>query len=284
MQNILNNDYLYEDTRSQLVSNSRNTGLYTGDTSRGKNRFERKKYSKVASQVKNYNQIDMNQFFKQDILEVKIPVTGETDSYTVTIKLNGVVAELAKNIKSNQNKFEYRTVIQALTKIFNTTNIYVKCTCDDFKYRFEHWSIVNNYGVTDTAHDPGPGKGIANPNNDKGKGCKHILLALANQDWIMKVASVIHNYINYSEENMMKPFQKIIFPKLYGITIDDAIENNLVPEETNLETEKHIIEVINTWAKNRGKYKPGTNKNPVTGTGGRQKATTNTEENDENKK
>ena len=61
----------------------------------------------------------------------------------------------------------------------------------------------------------------------------------------MKVCSVIHNYINYAQENMLKPFQKVIFPKLYGISIEDAIEKDLVPEDTKLDTEKHIIDVIN---------------------------------------
>lgn len=120
-----------------LVSKSRNAGSYI-DQSRGKNRFERKKLSKIAKTVKQYNQIDMNKFFKDDILEVKIPVQGETDQYTVSIRLAGIVNEIAKNIKNNQNKFEYRTVIQAITKVFNTGNVYVKCNCDDYKYRFAH--------------------------------------------------------------------------------------------------------------------------------------------------
>lgn len=170
---------LHEDTRAQLISKSRNADLYKNPI-HGKNRFERKKYSKVASQVKSFNQIDMNKFFKQDILEVNIPVVGETDTYTVTIRLDGVVAEIAKNIKANNNKFEFRTVVQALTKVFNSSNnVRVKCTCDDFKYRFAHQLILNNNSVDGTDKDPGPGKtGMA---NTQGKGCKHILLALNNQ-------------------------------------------------------------------------------------------------------
>lgn len=129
--------FLYEDTRSALLSKSRGAGEYK-DKSRGKNRFERKKYSKVSNQVKSYNTINMNDFFKKDILQVSIPVTGETDEYTVTIKMEGVVAEMAKNIKSNNNKFEFRTVVQALTKVFNTANVYVKCTCPDHLYNYAH--------------------------------------------------------------------------------------------------------------------------------------------------
>jgi hypothetical protein len=234
--------------------------------------MERKKYSKVANAVKSYNSIDMNQLFKQDILQVNIPVVGETDEYTVTIKLEGVVAELQKNIKNNQNKFEFRTVIQALTKVFNTSDVWVKCTCPDFKYRFAHHLIVNNMSVDDTSKDPGPGKGIANPNDDMGRGCKHVLCVLANGSWMMKVASVISNYCHYLSEKKPDAFLKLVFPKLYGVPAEEAAENNIVADNEDLETGKDLIDVVNDWARNRGKFKKGSNKNPITGTGGKQKA------------
>ena len=263
---------LTEDTRTLLVSKSRSVGPYK-DQIRGKNRFERKKHSQIAKTVKQYNKIDMNQLFKQDILEVAIPVTGETDNYTVNVRMEGIVAEIARNIKNNKNKLEYRTIVQSITKIFNTANIFVKCSCPDYKYRFAHWNIVNNVSVDDSSKDPGPGKGIRNPNDDKGRGCKHVLLVLANGDWVMKVASVINNYIHYAEEKLQPAFLKLIFPKLYGVAFEDAAENNLLPDDFELETSTDIIDVINDYGRNRGKYAPGTNKNPVTGTGGKQKAT-----------
>jgi hypothetical protein len=267
---------LQEDSRTLLVSKSRNVGPYKNNL-RGKNRFERKKHSQIAKTVKQYNKIDMNKFFKEDILEVSIPVTGETDSYTVTIRMEGVVKEIARNVKSNKNKLEFRTIVQSLTKIFNTANIYVKCSCPDYKYRFAHWNIVNNVSVDDTSKDPGPGKGIRNPKDDKGRGCKHVLLCLANGDWIMKVASVINNYIHYAEEKLQKPFLKLIFPKIYGIPYEEAIDNDLLPEDFELDSSTSIIDTINEYGRNRGKYKPGTNKNPVTGTGGKPKQNTKPE-------
>ncbi len=276
-EEVLKYESLLEDTRAQLANASKKAGEYK-NKERGKNRWERKKYSKVSTQVKSYNQINMNEFFKQDILQIKIPVQGETDEYTVTIKLEGVVEEIARHIKQHNNQFEFKTVLQSLTKVFNTKNVYVKCTCEDFQYRFAHWSIINNYSVDDTSKDPGPGRGITNPNNDKGKGCKHILLCIANGSWIMKVSSVIMNYCNYAAEHMKKPFLKLIFPKLYGIPADDAIEDNLVPEDTNLETDTNLIDTINQWAKDRGKFKKGSNKNPITGTGGRKKKEKESEE------
>ena len=269
---VLNKGKLTEDTRVALVSKSRGAGPYKNQM-RGKNRFERKKHSQIAKTVKQYNKIDMNQLFKQDILQVTVPVTGETDNYSVQIKMEGVIKEIARNIKNNKNKLEFRTIIQALTKIFNSSNIFVKCTCADYKYRFAHWNIVNNVSVDDTSKDPGPGRGIVNPKDDKGRGCKHILLVLANGDWLMKVASVINNYIHYAEKHLQKPFLNLIFPKLYGVPFDEATENNILPEDFELKSSTDIIDVINDFGRNRGKYKPGTNKNPVTGTGGKQKTT-----------
>lgn len=257
---------LDEATRNQLIAQSRNVGRYK-DTSRGATRMERKKYSKVANAVKSYNSIDMNQLFKQDILQVNIPVVGETDEYTVTIKLEGVVAELQKNIKNNQNKFEFRTIIQALTKVFNTSDVYVKCSCPDAHFRFAHWNIIKNVSVDDSSKDPGPGRGIVNPNDDKGRGCKHMLLVLSNGSWMMKVASVINNYCHYLSEKKPEAFLKLVFPKLYGVPADEAAENDIVADNEDLETGKDLIDVVNDWAKNRGKFKKGSNKNPVTNTG-----------------
>jgi hypothetical protein len=257
---------LDEATRTQLVAQSRNVGQYK-DTSRCRNRFERKKYSKIANSVKSYNEINMNDFWKSDILKVNIPVVGETDEYTVTIKLEGVVAEIQKNVKNNGNKFEFKTVIQALTKIFNTSDVWVKCTCADFKYRFAHHLIVHNMSVDDSSQDPGPGKGIANPNDDKGRGCKHVLQCLANGNWMMKVASVICNFAHYLSEKKPDAFLKLVFPKIYGVPATEAAENGIVEDNEDLETGKDLIDIVNEWARNRGKFKKGSNKNPVSKTG-----------------
>ena len=272
---------LTEATRNTFIAKSRNAGEYK-NTSKGKNRFERKKYSKVSTVTKTFNQIDMNKLFKEDTLIVKVPVMGETDNYQVTIKLEGVVSEIARNIKSNKNQLEYRTIVQAITKVLNTKDVWVKCTCEDFKYNFAHHLIQANMSVDDTASDPGPGKNIKNPNNDKGTGCKHILLVLADLSWAMKVASVINNYIHYAEEHLQKPFLKIIFPKLYRVPAEDMVDADLVDDDKYLDSSVGLIDAVNEYGRNRGKYKPGSNKNPVTNTGGRtKKQDTSTEQKEE---
>jgi hypothetical protein len=262
---LTENYHLTEDTRNILIGKSRNVDNYLHNI-KGKNRWERKKYSKVSSQTKEFNDINMNDVFKKDILTIKIPVIGETDKYVVNIQMEGVIAELARNIKSNHNVFEFKVIIQALTKIFNTTNLKVKCDCKDYLYRYKHNLIINNNSVDDSASDPGPGK-TGMTAEHKGQGCKHILLVLSNQDWIMKIASVIKNYILYMAEHNKKLFNKFIFPKLYNIEAAEAKEKDLIPEDTNLDTDKNIIDTINDWAKNRGKFKKGLNINPAIGKG-----------------
>lgn len=80
---------------------------------------------------------------------------------------------------------------------------------------------------------------------------------------MMKVASVINNYIHYASEHMQGPFLKLIFPKLYGVTADEAAEAGLVEEENDLDSKEDLIKVINDWARVRGQYKKGSNINPV---------------------
>ena len=193
----------------------------------------------------------------------EVPAEDIFARFSPTASVEGVVAEIQKNIKNNNNKFEFRTIIQALTKVFNTTDVYVKCTCDDYKYRFHHHGIMHKISVDDSSKDPGPGKGIANPNDDKGKGCKHILQCLANGNWMMKASSVIVNYCHFLSEKKPDAFLKLVFPRLYGVSADEAAENGIVADNEDLETGKDLIDVVNDWARNRGKIQKGSNINPV---------------------
>jgi hypothetical protein len=47
------------------------------------------------------------------------------------------------------------------------------------------------------------------------------------------------------------------------VPADEAAENDIVADEEDLESGKDLIDIINDWAKNRGKFKKGSNINPV---------------------
>lgn len=125
-----NESYLTEKTRQQLLDKSRNGAAYApGNRAKGKNRYERRKYSKVAATVKDYNSIDMNAFFKGDYLEFGVPVHGETDDYVVTVTFERILPRLQQEVRSDKNRLSEKAVLRALLGAFNTGDVYVSCTC-----------------------------------------------------------------------------------------------------------------------------------------------------------
>lgn len=248
---------LEEVKRSELLNKSKKGASYK-DQSKGKNRYERRKLSKISTSVQNYNRMNMNSLFKQDILTVVIEVYGETGNYTVKIKFGGILAELSREIEHNNGVLEYKCIHRALMTVFNSGNVYCWCSCEDFKYRFNHWSFKNDYAIDKGNRDPGPGKGIANPNDDKGAGCKHILLVLANVDWLMKVASTVFNYINYMKEHQENLYAKLMFPKLYGMPYDKAVQLDLFDNQRNyLKHNKGLLSKSNKAAVDKTLFKKG---------------------------
>ena len=145
----LNEELLLEKSRNELIRKSQKGANYKTDQSKGKNRWERKKYSKVANFVREFNSIDMNTFFKKDILNVIIPVKGETDNYQVRIKFNGVLDELRRIVKLNDNILDYKSIMQALTRTFNEKDVYVWCSCPDHCLKEDtKIKLLNNEVIT----------------------------------------------------------------------------------------------------------------------------------------
>ena len=56
---------------------------------------------------------------------------------------------------------------------------------------------------------------------------------------------------------------KVIFPKLYGITADEMVEQNLIDTDEYLDSSAGLIDAINEYGRKRGQYQKGSNKNPV---------------------
>ena len=77
--------------------------------------------------------------------------------------------------------------------------------------------------------------------------------------------------MHYAEEHLQKPFLKVIFPKLYGIAADEMVEQDLIDTDEYLDSSAGLIDAINEYGRKRGQYQKGSNKNPVTGTGGKVK-------------
>lgn len=252
---------LLEVSRRDLINKSKNGRAYSPkNQALGKNRWERKKWSRVASSTREFNSIDMNAFFKKDVLIVNVPVKGETDDYIVKIKFNGVLKELQKNVQANNNTLDYRTISQSLSRVFNNGDVYENCSCPDFKFRFNHWATVQGFNSGKPENRPNRFD-WTNSHDDMGGGCKHCNLVLSNLSWMMKVASVINNYIHYAETFMQRQFADIIFPAVYGVKYPEAVQMGMF-DRMYLKHSKGVIDAINDFGKRRGQFKPNPNKKP----------------------
>lgn len=375
---------LNEDKRQQLIAKSKSS-------EKGNQRFKRRVKSKVARNVKNFNSINMNKLFKQDILDIGIQVHGETDDYIVTISFGGFLEILRKNLKSNNNHLDLRIIIRTLMQSFNDENVYIKCTClhpdtkiklldgttlpvsemktlfdqgeklfvysvdsngdfkpgevekvwitdtvdnfikivldndeeiittpdhlymlrdgsycqaqnlvegqsliplnhkvksieyisipgtpvydikvkeyqnflvdagvilhncPDWKYRFAYFANINKITLDPLENRP---SNITNPEDTLGSACKHVLLVLSNNSWIIKVASVINNYIKYMETHMEHLYASIIYPALYGQEYDKEYQMSLDQDDT-LADDEETIDTANIEGRKRGQFKAG---------------------------
>lgn len=265
---VINEDLLLEKTRQELINKSKNAQNYAASNqSKGRNRYERRKYSKIANSVRDYNNINMDVFWKDDILEFVIKVNGETNNYDVTITFENILKRLANEVKANKNKLEFKCVLRALIAAFNNNDVYVSCSCPDFVY-----SGINYYAAKQNFNSkPIMGKAmqaplINNPGDTKGAGCKHILLCLSNIDWMMKIASVINNYIKYCRDNLQLIYADYIFPKVYDMPYKQAVQLDLFTEfdendtpliPSDFKTMKNVIDTGFKGKDEKGKFVKG---------------------------
>lgn len=265
--NKLTEGLLLEMNRNQLIQKSKKSDYYK-DTSKGRNRWERRNKSKIASRVDQYNKIDMNDFFKNDQLKVGINVKGETNNYVVLIRYEGALREIQQQILKNNNKLEFKCILIALQRVFNAGNVFVSCSCPDWQYR-------QAYQASRGGYNSGPleirASNITNPKDTKGAGCKHVNLVLGNIDWLMKVASVINNYIYYMKDHFERKYADFIFPKLFGISYDKAVQLNLFDTDDNLSSDQDEIKLSNRYGRERTRFNRNTRVNNMKNFGGKPK-------------
>lgn len=238
---------LLEDTRTQLIAQSKSGAREKTD---GKTRFEKRVKSNIATSTRQYNMIDMNSLFKDNILTVGVEVKGETDNYIVTVSFGGFLDKVQEQLEKTNNFLSLRTIIRALVEAFNSDNVYIRCSCPDFQYRFGYWLSKNDVIVGDKENRP---SNITNPNNNLGAGCKHIMLVISNHSWLIKVASTINNYIKYIEKSMKKAYADIIYPAIYGKEYEEPVQLSMF-DKPELDSDKQVIDKSNEAGRVSGRF------------------------------
>lgn len=251
---------LNEDKRQELLNKSKHADNYVTDLSKGKNRYQRRLHSKIANSVKEFNSLDMNKLFKDNILLVNVNVQGETNNYVVQIKFGGILDEIHDQLTNKNLQFDLRVVMRALVAAFNSDNVYIHCSCPDWNYRMSYWSKVNDTSSDPAIEQPTNGRRIVNPNDTKGRGCKHALLVLSNNRWLRQVSSVIYNYVNYMEKHYPKLYADVIYPAIYEKEYEEPVQLGIDDmDNTNdeLATSEDELDISNKWAKTRGQFQKG---------------------------
>ena len=239
---------LLEKTRNQLVSDSRNVKKERD----GQTRYQKRLKSRIGSSVREYNSMNMNKLFKDNILDVNIQVYGETDNYIVTLSFGSILDEL-KTLLRNGQPLQLRDIVRALVASFNKDNVYIHCSCPDWQYRFAYFATKKDINAGNPELRPSD---ITNPDDDLGDGCKHVMLVLNNTSWIIKTASVINNYVKFMEKNQKRLYADIIYPAIYGKKYTEPVQMDLFNDD-ELATDKKTLDKSNEYARTKNQFKQG---------------------------
>lgn len=180
---------------------------------------------------------------------------GETDSYLVTISFKGFLDYLRKELAKVDNKLSLRVVIRALLDGINSDDVYMRCSCPDYQYRIAYWASRTDTIVGDKETRP---SNITNPNNRLGSGCKHLMLVLSNTSWMIKLGSVIFNYINYMERNYKKLYADVIYPVIYDKKYEEPVQLDIDSlDNDELDTTSSMVDKSNKYARDKNKFQIG---------------------------
>ena len=125
--------------------------------------------------------------------------------------------------------------------------------CPDSQYRFSYWQTKNKVNSGEEENRPA---NITNPHDSLGTSCKHVLLVLSNESWLLKVASVIYNYINYMEKHYKKLYADFIYPAIYQKDYEEPVQLDIF-DDNELATDSDTINTSNQYAATKNQFKPG---------------------------
>lgn len=148
--------------------------------------------------VKGYSGIDPSELLTKDILVTKV----EVGDYECIVAYKGVLENLAKIVrKQPSHNITLQSVIRAVTQSIDETDILVDCSCDDWKYRFSYVASKHGYKYGKPETRP---PNVTNPDDDKGSMCKHLTMLLANKRWLVRLSSIVNDFIKANIEEIRK--------------------------------------------------------------------------------
>lgn len=220
---------LTEATRKELIDRSKNADVVK---SYGTTRYMRRDMQHIYNPKESLNKLDQNSLWKSNTLSFRLPIHGETDNYNIDILFEGILDDINRELRRNNYVCEYKIFYKAIVDAINRQDIYVSCTCADWYYRMSYQATKGRFNAGKPQIIPAK---ITNPNNTKGAGCKHVMKALADLDWALDLASCINNYVIYMQENYPDKYENLIFPAIYKMTYQRALDDGIIENENEEE-------------------------------------------------
>lgn len=141
----------------------------------------------------------------------RLVITVRVGNYTDNLAFDGVMQKLIEIVKKDpKHVVNRRAVIRAMNEQVDAVkDVYVRCSCSDFKYRFAYFATKYDYLWGPPENRP---SNVTNPKDNIGATCKHLACILSNKKWLVKASSVVNDFIH---ENYHEILQK------YNLSEDD---------------------------------------------------------------
>ena len=161
---------LHEATRNELIN---------------KNKLEDpEKYARRMNYIASIKPLPIAKDIFMETGTLTVPI--KIGDYVVTVHISGIIKQISDDLKASGKKLPDRPMVyKALRKVVDTSNLYVNCTCADFRYRHAYWASKDDYKYGSPERRPAD---IRNPDN-KGATCKHITTAIVRPSQWLKYAA-----------------------------------------------------------------------------------------------
>lgn len=170
---------------------------------------------------RTYDGVDFDDLFKKDLIVAKVSV----GDYSCTVAFQYILRNLKKLMKvRNKSNVNLQLVISAVTKAIDESDILVDCSCADFKYRYAYWATKYGYKYGEPENRPTK---VTNPADKLGAQCKHLTMLLSNKRWLVKVSSVINQYLKDNIETL----GEYMYDDKYFFIDDEDLETKYTQED-----------------------------------------------------
>lgn len=149
-----------------------------------------KKYS-----AKDFKNVNFRQLMEHDTF-TWIARVGD---HTVAISFEGPFEDLKFYVKGMRGpnrlkRINVKLVAAALSKSLDENDLYISCTCPDFRYRFAYYCTQEDCKFGKQENRP-PKYKQTNMDNSKGLLCKHLLSVLIGKRWVTSAAKAWLDYM-----------------------------------------------------------------------------------------